>query len=303
MKRFIIHWIFLLFVVPISLYAEEGGNVYRHPSGLSFWYPQQWKLHELDEALQLVPADVAMTQEGPSEVYFVTGESVQGTGILRADDQRVVAYMDQQVRSILPALQLQHSRKTFALPGAQGIVLTWKGNNNAGKPVEGRAYVVVIKEYALTLSGISLQGLVNKRTPSLEKIFTSFVIGQGQLDPALTGTWHKHATMSVANPDRIYETSWSAAQAVTEDKSQLTFQSDGRWIRVDASHTLVGAGGIWLEDKSQNENKGKWNADGKRLFMLFEDNTWEEYAYKIVNTDHGRELRTAVGKEVVIWRQ
>ncbi|BCS96667.1 hypothetical protein DSLASN_22990 [Desulfoluna limicola] len=303
MKRFIVHWIVLFLVVPISLVAAENGNVYRHPSGLSFWYPQQWALHELDEALQLVPADAAMSQEGPSEVYFVTGESVQGTGILQADDPRVIAYMDQQVRSILPALQLQHSRKAFALPGAHGIMLTWTGNNNAGKPVEGRAYVVVIKEYALTLSGISLQGLINKRTASLEKIFTSFVIGQGQLDPALAGTWHKHATMSVANPDRIYETSWSAAQAVTEDKSQLTFQSDGRWHRVDASQTLIGAGGLWLEDNSQNENTGRWNADGKRLFMLYDDNTWEEFAYTIVPTDNGRELRTAVGKEMVIWRQ
>jgi len=81
----------LLFLVPA--HAEEKGNIYRHPAGLSFWYPQQWALRELDEALQLIPIDVVTTQEGPSEFYFVTGESVSGTGISRADNPQVISYI------------------------------------------------------------------------------------------------------------------------------------------------------------------------------------------------------------------
>ncbi len=68
----------LLLLVPV--HAAEKGNIYRHPAGLSFWYPQKWTLTELDEALQLIPNDVVTTQEGPSEFYLVTGESVNGTG-------------------------------------------------------------------------------------------------------------------------------------------------------------------------------------------------------------------------------
>jgi hypothetical protein len=291
----------LLLLVPA--HAAEKGNIYRHPAGLSFWYPQQWTLRELDEALQLIPKDVVTTQEGPSEFYFVTGESVSGTGISRANDPQVISYADQQVRSILPSLQLQKSRTLVDLMGTQGLVLIWKGNNNAGKPIEGRAYIVITKGFALTLSGISLKGLIDKRKGSLDKIFTSFVIGQGQLDPALTGTWHKHATAALANPDRIYETAWSAAQSVSEDKSKLTFYPNGDWHRINTSQTIVGAGGIWLEDNSKNEHRGQWNADGKKLFMLYEDNTWEEFSYIIVRTANGRELRTSVGKQAVIWRQ
>jgi hypothetical protein len=291
----------LLLLVPV--HAAEKGNMYRHPAGLSFWYPQQWKLTELDEALQLIPNDVVTTQEGPSEFYFVTGESVSGMGISRANDPQVINYADQQVRSILPALKLQKSRTLVDLLGTQGLVLIWKGNNNAGKAMEGRAYIVVTKGFALTLSGISFKGLMNKREGSLDKIFTSFVIGQGQLDPALEGTWHKHATAALANPDRIYETAWSAAQSVSEDKSKLTFYPNGEWHRINTSQTIVGAGGVWLEDNSKNEHRGRWNADGKKLFMLYEDNTWQEFSYIIVRTANGRELRTSVGKKAVIWRQ
>ncbi|THB78398.1 MAG: hypothetical protein D3926_13180 [Desulfobacteraceae bacterium] len=266
-------------------------------------YPQQWAMNELDEALQLVPGDVVMTPDGPSEFYFVTGESISGTGIFRAEDPRVITYVDQQVRSALPGLHLQDHKKGVDLLGTQGVVLTWEGLNNAGKPIEGRAYIVVTKGFALSLSGVSLKGLISRRTPSLEKIFTSFVIGQGQIDPALTGTWHKHATASLANPDRIYETAWSAAQSVSEEKAQLTFYPDGQWHRINTSHMVVGAGGVWLEDKGKDEYRGRWNADGKKLFMLYQDNTWEEFFYKIVMTDSGLELRTSVGKMAVIWRR
>jgi hypothetical protein len=300
--RFIV-CIFLIFSLIVPAYSAEKGNVYRHPAGLSFWYPQQWTLSELDEALQLIPNDVVTTQEGPSEFYFVTGESVSGTGISRADDPQVITYVDQQVRSILPALKLEKSRTLVDLLGTQGLVLTWKGNNNAGKPIKGRAYIVVTKGFALTLSGISLNGLMNKREGSLDKIFTSFVIGQGQLDPALTGTWNKYATAALANPDRIYETAWSAAQSVSEDKSKLTFYPNGEWHRINTSQLIVGSGAIWLEDNSKSEHRGRWNADGKMLFMLYEDNTWEEFSYKIVRTANGQELRTSVGKQAVIWRQ
>ena len=43
--------------------------------------------------------------------------------------------------------------------------------------------------------------------------------------------------------------------------------------------------------------------DGKRLFMIYEDNTWEDFAYKVVPWSGGRELRTSVDKKATIWRQ
>ena len=288
-------------VVPLD--ASEKGKVYKHPTGLTFWYPQEWRLQEIDEALQLIPNDVVTTQEGPSEFYFVSGESIAGSGISQADDPQVISYIDQQVRSVLPQLQLLRDREYVQLMGRQGVVFRWAGKNNTGKAIEGRAYIVIGKDVALSLSAIAYKGLIDKRNASLKKVFTSFVLGEGQVDQNLVGTWNKYATASLSNPDRIFETAWTAAQSVSEDKSQLTFYADGRWYRINSSHTLVGAGGIWLEDKSKQEYSGKWFADGKRLFMIYEDNTWEDFAYNIVITDGGRELRTSVGEKATIWRQ
>ena len=216
--RTMVHYLLVcLFIVvsAVQLDASEKGNVYRHPTGLTFWYPQSWRLQELDEALQLVPNDVVTTQEGPSELYFVSGESIAGSGITRADDPQVIGYVDQQVRSVLPQLQLSGDREYVPLMGTQGVVFRWAGSNNAGKPIEGRAYIVISKDVALILSAIAYKGLIDKRDASLKKVFTSFVLGEGQLDQALVGTWNKYATASLANPDRIYETAWTAAQAVS----------------------------------------------------------------------------------------
>lgn len=294
---------FFLLVSENTALAAQKGHVYQHPTGLSFWYPQSWRLQELDEAFQLIPNDAVSTAEGPSEVFFVSGESVAGTGIMRADDPQVISYVDQQVQSILPGMQLQPGRDHVDLMGTQGLILRWSGNNNSGKAIEGRAYIVIAKGYALTLSAIAFKGLIDKRDGSLKKIFRSFAFGEGQLDQALVGTWNKHATASLANPDRIYQTAWTAAQSVSEDKSVLTFYPDGRWHQRDTSHMLVGAAGLWLEDKSDKSYEGRWFADGKRLFMIYKDNTWEDFAYKVVPSGTGRELRTSVGKKATIWRE
>lgn len=106
--------------------------------------------------------------------------------------------------------------------GTQGVVFKWAGNNNAGKPNEGRACIVIAGDVALILSAIAHQGLIDKRNASLEKVFTSFGLGEGQVDQTLVGTWNKYDTASLANPDRIYQTAWTAPQSVSEDKSHLT---------------------------------------------------------------------------------
>ncbi len=303
MRSVFVHILFCLYLFgsPLQLAAAEKGNIYRHPAGLSFWYPDNWKLHELEEALQLVPNDVVSTVQGDSELYFVTGESIAGSGITRADDPQVIAYIDQQVRSMLPTLTLQKHSDRINLMGTEGIVFKWRGNNNDGKPVEGRAYVVISQNFALTLSAIALDGLINKRDTQLKKIFASFVIKEGKKDPALAGRWKKIATTSIRNSS-VWETDWSRANMVADEETITTFNPDGTWHRLYTYHMIAGAGGVWLEDKDRKEYRGTWSADGKRLFMLFEDNSWDEFEYQIVKRGNGRELRLSDGKRGQIWK-
>ncbi len=80
------------------------GKMYRHVTGLKFWYPHNWQVRELEEALQLIPDQVETTAKGPAEIYFVSGESIAGTGIRNPDDPQVIQYTDQVVQSMLPTL-------------------------------------------------------------------------------------------------------------------------------------------------------------------------------------------------------
>ena len=61
--------------------------------------------------------------------------------------------------------------------------------------------------------------------------------------------------------------------------------------------TLAGAGGVWLEDKSSSSDTGRWNADGKNLFMLWKDGSFADYQYRI----EGTHLKMAHGKTLEVW--
>lgn len=83
----------------------------------------------------------------------------------------------------------------------------------------------------------------------------------------------------------------------------MTFFQDGTWRSLYTYHMIAGAGGIWLEDKDRKEHSGKWSADGKRLFMLYEDNTWNDYEYNIINKNNRKELRMSDGEKGQVWKQ
>ncbi|MHC4974838.1 MAG: hypothetical protein ACYTG3_21190 [Planctomycetota bacterium] len=63
----------------------------------------------------------------------------------------------------------------------------------------------------------------------------------------------------------------------------------------------MGAGDVWLEDKSEDTQRGKWNAGDGRLFMVWEDQSWDDFRYQVRRTDKGIELRTLRGKKGEVW--
>jgi hypothetical protein len=83
----------------------------------------------------------------------------------------------------------------------------------------------------------------------------------------------------------------------------LTFQQDGRWQRRDQSHTLVGSSGFWLEDKSDDTSQGTWNAGDGLLYMLWEDNSEQEYKYRLEQNGQSVRLRLVTGNNGQIWER
>jgi len=81
----------------------------------------------------------------------------------------------------------------------------------------------------------------------------------------------------------------------------LTFGADGTWKRTDTHHMIALGSGVGLESKESNTKRGRWNAADGSLYMIWEDNSWEDYTYRIENTPQGRRLKLNAGKTGQVW--
>ena len=253
-----------------SLTTGENGQILRHPTGISVWCPEGWRMKMLQGILQMVPPDAGQGKN--YESYFLTSESVSDYGIRQADHPLVIQSLDEQMSALGLELGVFFERvgNTHSVVTGQGknngIRLDYRSQSNYG-PVKASAYATIVKGWGLFMAGVGVGDRLDRRSQDIMRIFSSFDVGEGQKDSRLFGVWRLLDTRSITNQS-VWETDYSRAQAVSENSSSLQFNQDGTWYREDRSHTLVGAGGVWLEDKGSSSDAGRWNADGKHLFNL-----------------------------------
>jgi hypothetical protein len=282
-----------------ALGTGEKGRILRHPTGISVWCPEGWQIKMLEGILQMVPPGAG--QGNNYESYFLTSESVTEYDIRQANHPLVIQYLDEQMGALGLELGVFFERvgSTHAVTTGQGrnngIRLDYKANSDYG-PVKASAYATIVKGWGLIMAGVGIGDRLDRRTQDIMRIFSSFDVGEGQKDSRLFGVWRLLDTRSITNQS-VWETDYSRAQAVSEKSSSLQFNPDGTWYREDRSHTLVGAGGVWLEDKSGSSDTGRWNADGKNLFMLWKDGSFADYQYRI----EGTRLKMAHGNTMEVW--
>lgn len=286
----------------LPTHSGRPGKTYRHPAGFSFWYPDQWTLKEHDNFLQLIPPNPGTAGQDPTELYLLSGESVGAEGIFNPDDPRVTSYMDEQVRAVSPFLQYKGKIADINMSQGKGVLLGWEGKNPRGDNVIARSYVCIIKQHGVALTAIGFTDQIESRSQDLKQMFTSFGFGEGQNDPALIGSWKLASTYAVQN-ESVWETDWSRAKAVSESKSILEFYPDGRWVRTDEFYMLAGAGDIWLESNDKSSSQGKWNAGDGSLYMVWEDNSYEDYKYRVEMTAQGAKLRLVTGDKGELWER
>ncbi len=280
--------------------AKQSGNVYRHPTGISVWYPSGWQAKMLEGILQIVPPGVGDSAE-TFESYFITAESVAGMGINHPNHPEVLQYLEEQMQMLGAELGVFFQRSSEVIPitigqgKGQGIKVDWTAQSNVG-PVKASTYVCIIRDYGLVLAGVGVKDLLARREKDILRIFASLSVGEGKLDSRLVGTWKLTSTHSLRN-ESVWETDYSRAQMVSETQSTLSFHPDGNWTREDKSEMIVGAGPVWLESKDRSGQRGRWNADGGHLFMLWEDESFEDYQYRF----EGNQLKLKTGKTAQIW--
>jgi len=271
---------------------------YRHPVGFKFMYPADWKAQDTGEMLVLTPPNQGQSPEGPTEVYFVAGESVAGEGINDAMDPAVVEYLDKNVRQLAPHLRRAGSPSRISLSQGKGAVLDWEGKGQDGKTYAARAYVAIINDSGVGLYALGQKKLIEKRCAQLQQMFASFGFTQSQRDPQLVGKWHLSATNAIDNQSP-FETSWSRAQAVGDTKTDLELRPNGTWTRVDEFHMIAGAGGLWVESNDRDVDEGIWCAGNEQLHLITKDDMWESYQYRI----EGARLRLVSGKKGLVWQR
>lgn len=273
-------------------------KTYRHPIGFTFMYPADWQTQINDEMLVLTPPGQAQSPQGPTEIYFIAGESVEEDGITDAMDPQVVSYLDMNLTQLAPFLRRQDEPRRVTLSSGTGAVLDWEGQNMENKTIHARAYVAIINKSGVGLYALGHKDLLEKRYPQLEQMFSSFGFTQAQRDPQLVGTWNLSATNAITNQSP-FETAWSRAQAVNDSKTNMELRADGTWTRVEESHMLAGAGGVWLESKDQNVDQGTWCAGNGQLHLIGKDDMWESYQYRV----EGASLRLVSGQSGQVWQR
>ncbi|MEN8148861.1 MAG: SHOCT domain-containing protein [Planctomycetota bacterium] len=274
------------------------GKIYQHVVGFRFWYPEGWKVQRQDELLQLVPPDPAMSPEGPKELYLIGGESVAEDGITKPDDPRVAEYFDTQLRSLVPFLSRVGKTEAVKTPFGAGAEMVWEGKAPNGNVIRARVLCCILKQHGISLVSLGVKDVVQKRDLLVRQVFDSFGFGEGMRDKALVGKWSLLKTSGLTN-NSPFETDWSRARAVADEKTTIELRADGTWTRVVDWHMIAISGGLTMESKDRDVTHGTWNAGNGKLILVSKGDVWEEYRYRVT----GAELRLAGEKRGEIWQR
>jgi hypothetical protein len=282
--------------------AGKKGSIYQHALGFTFWYPDGWTVKAAEGGLQLHPPNPGTKDGSPTELYFMVGDSVKEEGVSSASDPKIIAFLDQVIAALSPSLKRTAEPASVDVGKDKGVVLEWAGQSATGNQVRARAFVAIIKEYGVALIAIGLEEPLKKRDADLRSMFASLGFGTGKLDDQLVGTWQLLSTYAISN-DSPFETSSSRARMASDTNSVMTIAADGTWTRTDTTHTIAMGAGVSLEGSDRKVHRGKWNAGGGSLYLMGEDNSWDEYKYQVSGAPGARQVKLASGGNGQVWRE
>ena len=242
-------------------------------------------------SIQLVPPDAKSNQSGPTELYFIVGESAEG--IARPDDPRVVQYFESQLLNMFPFMRRTGSIEQIKTSGGDGALIAWDGQNPTGMNIRAYIFVSLIKGYGIALVGLGDKNVIDTRKPILQDMFSSFGIGQSQIDPVLVGNWR-------------YEDNYSSGEFIGITVRYMSLRQDGSFDtsgRVVASMESDDAygnpiGSTHADTGTSPGDRGRWGTGNKKLYLMWDDGSYAEYGYYIEGAAGGRKmlLKPANGK-------
>jgi hypothetical protein len=258
--------------------VKQKGKLFRHPAGFQFWHPANWRVAPQEGALQLIPADAGKTAEGPTEIYMILGEDGAPEGITKADDPRVVQYLDTQLRQMLPFMQRSEKVGEVATGRGKGVVLEWSGTAPNGNEIRAVAMVTMVKTWVISLVGLGLKEPLAKREEQLRGMFATFGMGESVRDRRLVGHWRQEKS-HWAGAGSDFSSTTIRDMVLAPDG---TFQERGR--------TLASGSGVSLDTGTGDTETGTWAASDGMLYLYYKDGGYAQYGYHVEARDGKRSM-------------
>ncbi len=159
--------------IPAPPSTAGQGRTYSHPAGFSFSYPASWSITDQEGTLQLAPPDAVTTTDGPLELYFLATESLGDQTVREPADESIVQYLDEQLKSLSPALEYTRQSSPIQTRSGKGALLTWQATSPEGRKIVARVYVTFSGQSVVMLVGMGLQERVDARGAELRDMFRS----------------------------------------------------------------------------------------------------------------------------------
>jgi hypothetical protein len=260
--------------------ASAQGEIYRHPTGCSFRVPQGWRAAETQVGVQLVPPDVGMTAQGPSELYLVS--ALPAPGISSEQDPRIAAHYDAINARFFPFLRREGAPRPVE---GGGVALTWSGRNPMGMDSFGFTLVRLLRGQALSFGGLGDRARVQQRRALVEESFRSLAWGDSTRDPQLVGTWHHwhyQGGKTVSGETRRQVALLPDGTAVESSNTETI----GVFSERDLGRGLSASFGV----QGGSGRRGTWSADGTTLFVQWSDGTAVQARYQLSGYPGARKL-------------
>ena len=203
-------------------------------------------------------------------------------------------------------LELAGGRLLEFVPGVpissgKGAILTWEGvQPQLNKPYILQVFVTLLRGWGVFLVALGEKDAVMARQKELRAVFDSFGCTEGKIDRKLVGAWKLVSETSITNKSP-FETDVSRARAVATHKTTLTLNADGSFVRVYRYHMIAMGSGVALESKDEKVSRGRWSASGGKLYLIYQDQKWSSFDYRLKPAQGGRELRLVDGKRLGVW--
>ena len=146
--------------------GTDGWQEYKHSSGAVLSHPPNWQVSEQPGGLVIQPANAS-----PGEFIVATGMAANGT--TDPASAEVANYLDGSVLQTFPGLRRTGEPKPVSAAEGEGALYRYEGTLFDGTDLVSHVYVTIQGDLAFSLSAIGPPGVLERRVPTLEKIFAS----------------------------------------------------------------------------------------------------------------------------------